>query len=114
MLETPLGLEPVRERVGQLLRGPERPTAVITNSDLTAHAVYLAARDFGLRIGPDLSVVGHDDHPTSELLDPPLTSIASDRRAIGAAMFARLTGSTDGDHVERVRLIPRASSAAPS
>ena len=41
-----------------MLAGPDAPTAIITNSDYTAHAVYKAARELGLRVGPDVSVVG--------------------------------------------------------
>ncbi|GAA4487450.1 LacI family DNA-binding transcriptional regulator [Actinoallomurus oryzae] len=60
-----------------------RATAVITNSDHLAHVVYAAAAGQGLRIPDDLSVVGHDDLPTSALLAPPLTTLAVDRRTIG-------------------------------
>ena len=73
-----------------MLAGPEPPTAVITNSDYTAHAVYKAARELGLRIGPEVSVVGHDDLPTSELLDPPLATIRLNRREMGRALMLRL------------------------
>ena len=82
---------------------PDAPTAVITNSDYTAHAVYKAARELGLRIGPGVSVVGHDDLATSELLDPPLATIWLNRREMGRALMLRL--------LERV---PRATTWPPS
>ncbi len=53
-----------------LLAAPDAPTALITNSDYTAHGVYKAARELRLQVGPEVSVLGHDDLPTSELLDP--------------------------------------------
>ena len=62
---------------------PMPPTAIIASTDHLAHATYLAARDIGLRIPEDLSVMGHDDVHTSQLLDPPLTTFRSDRFAIG-------------------------------
>jgi LacI family transcriptional regulator len=91
------------------------PTAVITNSDYTAHAVYKAARDLALRIGPDVSVVGHDDLATSELLDPPLATIWLNRREMGRALMLRLLGRVPPeDYVAPVELIERASLQAPA
>jgi DNA-binding LacI/PurR family transcriptional regulator len=112
-VETRLNLVDVHRRVIELL--DERPpTAIITNSDYTAHAVYKAARDRGLRVGPDLSVVGHDDLPTSELLDRPLTSLRLSTRAIGRALVrALLDPDGPGDHREPVELIIRRSTARP-
>lgn len=66
-------------------RGPgRRSTALITNSDDAAYGVYAAARELGLVIPRDLSVVGNDDLDTSQLLDPPLTTHRVDRRGMGA------------------------------
>ncbi len=47
-------------------------------SDSIAYGVYAAARELGLRIPADLSVIGYDDHPVSILLAPPLTSFSWD------------------------------------
>jgi LacI family transcriptional regulator len=94
---------------------PDAPTAVITNSDYTAHAVYKAARELGLRIGPGVSVVGHDDLATSELLDPPLATIWLNRREMGRALMLRLLGQVPpGDYLAPVELIERASLQAPA
>lgn len=112
--ETPLELSAVRHAVSRLLADPNPPTAVITNSDHTAHAVYQACRLTGATVGADVSVVGHDDLPTSELLAPPLTTLALDRRAIGAAVAARLAADgPDGDHIQPVALVVRGSTAPP-
>ena len=90
------------------------PTAIITNSDYTALGIYLTARDLSLRVGPDVSVIGHDDLPTSELLDPPLATIRLDGREMGRALMARLLGGNPlGDYVAPVELVERASLQAP-
>lgn len=113
-VETPLNMPAVGKTTEDLLGRRSRPTAVITNSDFTAHAVYLAARAAGIQVGRDLSVVGHDDLPTSELLNPPLTTLALDLRSIGRALASRLDRPGNlGDHVEPVRLVVRASTAPP-
>jgi DNA-binding LacI/PurR family transcriptional regulator len=99
---------------GTLLARPDAPTAVITNSDYTALGIYKTARDLSLRIGPDVSVIGHDDLPTSELLDPPLATIRLDGGETGRALMARLLGGDlHGDYVAPVELVERASMQAP-
>jgi LacI family transcriptional regulator len=111
---SPLTIDGVRTAMARVLARPDAPTAVITNSDYTAHGVYLAARTLSLPVGSGLSVVGHDDLPTSELLDPPLTTLRLDRRAMGRALMCRLLDpSVTDDHVEPVRLVERASVSHP-
>lgn len=113
-VETPLGLEAIERTTATLLSSTRAPTAIITNSDFAVHAVYATARILGVSIGAELSVVGHDDLPTSPLLDPPLTTIRLDRRALGRAIFARLAATEPlPDHIEPVELVVRASTGAP-
>lgn len=50
--------EPIAE---QMLRRPDRPTAIFAYSDYIALGVYRTARTLGLRIPDDLSVVGFND-----------------------------------------------------
>jgi DNA-binding LacI/PurR family transcriptional regulator len=109
-----LTIDDVAQAARSLLIGPDPPTSVITNSDYTAHAVYKAARELGLRIGPQISVVGHDDLPTSELLDPPLATIRVDRREMGRQLMSRLLAAGQaGDYVAPVELIHRESLQQP-
>jgi LacI family transcriptional regulator len=109
-----LTLADVQQATRALLSGPDAPTAIITNSDYTAHGVYKAARELSLPIGPGVSVVGHDDLPTSELLDPPLATIRMDHRAMGRALMTRLLeAGPPGDYTADVELVERASLRRP-
>ena len=78
-------------------RGGARPlldapsvTAVMCDDDILAGGVYLAARERGLRIPGDLSVVGFDDLDFARVLAPPLTTIAVDAEGLGAAALRAL------------------------
>ncbi len=105
-----LTMADVQQAAARALSGPDAPTAVITNSDHTAHAVYKAARGLSLPVGGGVSVVGHDDLPTSELLDPPLATIRIDHRAMGRALMTRLLEPARADdYIARVELVERAS-----
>ncbi|MEU2308575.1 LacI family DNA-binding transcriptional regulator [Streptomyces misionensis] len=59
----------------ELLRRPDRPTAIFAGNDLQALGLYEAARELGLRIPEDLSVVGFDDLPVARWVGPPLTTV---------------------------------------
>lgn len=59
----------------RLLDREPRPTAIVAGNDLQAIGIYEAARQRGLRVPEDLSVVGYDDIPAAEWLWPPLTTI---------------------------------------
>jgi LacI family transcriptional regulator len=114
IMRSPLTNTDVRKASRALLTRPDAPTAIITNSDYTALGIYQTARDLALRIGPDVSVIGHDDLPTSELLDPPLATICLDGREMGRALMARLlNGDPPRDYVAPVELVERASLQAP-
>jgi DNA-binding LacI/PurR family transcriptional regulator len=114
VIYTLLTMQDVERSAFAVLSGTRPPTSIITNSDYTAHAIYKAARELSLPIGPAISVVGHDDLPTSELLDPPLATIRVDRRQMGQALMARLLTGRPQDHfVAPIELIERASLQTP-
>ncbi|MDO9398624.1 MAG: substrate-binding domain-containing protein, partial [Herbiconiux sp.] len=59
----------------QILGDPRRrPTAIFAASDEIAIGVILAARELGLAVPEDLSVIGIDDHPLATMFE--LTTIA--------------------------------------
>jgi DNA-binding LacI/PurR family transcriptional regulator len=68
-----------------LLALPQRPTAIFAANDLQALGVYQAAREAGLRIPEDLSVVGFDDLPVVAWVDPPLTTVHQPLAEMAAA-----------------------------
>ena len=59
----------------ELLTLDSPPTAIFAGSDLQAMGLYEAARELGVRIPEDLSVVGYDDLPVARWVGPPLTTV---------------------------------------
>jgi len=57
------------------LRSPSPPTAILAMSDALAMGALRAAREAGLRVPDDLSVVGFDDVEQAALTNPPLTTV---------------------------------------
>ncbi|MES2459163.1 MAG: LacI family DNA-binding transcriptional regulator [Armatimonadota bacterium] len=60
-------------------------TAVFARTDSLAAGALQAARQRGLRVPEDLSIIGHDDVPFSALTAPPLTTLRVDCGKVGAA-----------------------------
>jgi LacI family transcriptional regulator len=80
-------------RGGALLDLAQRPTAIFAGSDEQALGVYEAARQRGLRIPQDLSVVGFDDLPAAAWVSPPLTTVRqplADMGRVAAEMLGEL------------------------
>lgn len=104
-----------REAALRLLAREPRLTAVFAASDEMAIGAMLAARELGLSVPGDLSVIGIDNHPLADAFG--LTTIAQDPYAQGAMaasmMLDELSGRTG--RVRSVRaptaLIERASTA---
>jgi DNA-binding LacI/PurR family transcriptional regulator len=110
-----------RDAAHPLLARPpaERPTAVVCDDDLMASGVYLAARDLGLAVPADLSVVGFDDLDLAELVHPPLTTVRADGELLGATAFELLAerlahpARRPKRVVQPVELVVRTSTAPP-
>jgi LacI family transcriptional regulator len=102
-----------------LLSLPHPPTAVFAANDLSAIRTMEVARELGLRVPEDLSVVGFDNVPESAMSLPPLTTVDQSLKTIGATALEMLVGLLEGrapdpTHVcLPVSLVPRASTAAP-
>ncbi|MFI7006462.1 LacI family DNA-binding transcriptional regulator [Streptomyces sp. NPDC050145] len=71
---SPYDLEGATAVARTALTEPDRPTAFLCFGDSMAYGVYAAARDLGLTVPDDVSVLGYDDQPLSRLLTPPLSS----------------------------------------
>ena len=74
-------------------------TAVVAGSDLMALGVVRAARERGLDVPEDVSVIGYDDTPLIAFTDPPLTTVRQPVSAMGAAAATALVGR-DGPQTE--------------
>jgi DNA-binding LacI/PurR family transcriptional regulator len=113
---TPIGIEDARVAAAPLL--DERPTAVFCDDDLIAAGLYMAARDRGLRIPADLSVIGFDDMDFARALEPPLTTVALDAERLGETAFDLLEGRMAGRRTRKRVVLPaellvRGSTAPP-
>ncbi|NIF24149.1 DNA-binding transcriptional regulator CytR [Candidatus Pantoea multigeneris] len=83
----------------QLMSLPNPPRALFCHSDIMALGAMNQARNLGLRIPQDLSVVGFDDIELSRYWDPPLTTVAQPRYQIGREAMLLLLEELQGKRV---------------
>jgi DNA-binding LacI/PurR family transcriptional regulator len=101
---TPITIEDARANGLALL--DDEPTAVFCDDDVIAAGLYLAARDRGLRIPEDLSVIGFDDMDFARVLSPPLTTVALDAELLGSTAFELLEQRLAGKRTRRRVVLP--------
>ena len=109
-----------RREAAELLRRPDRPTAIFAANDEQALGVLEAARAANLSVPDDLSVVGFDDLPAAHRCTPPLTTVRQPLAAMGRQagwMLAALIAGhpPTSDRIElATTLVVRTSTAPPT
>ncbi|MGP7959480.1 LacI family DNA-binding transcriptional regulator [Sanguibacter sp. A247] len=102
----------------ELLTGPGRPTAVFAANDLSALRTIEVARELGLRVPEDVSVIGFDDVPEAAAAQPPLTTVAQPLHRMGAEALRLIIDLLEGREREATdvrlptKLVERGTTAA--
>jgi DNA-binding LacI/PurR family transcriptional regulator len=99
-----------------LLCRRDRPTAVLYDSDVMALAGLSAARQLGVAVPDELSIVAGDDSQLCEMVFPALTAISRDVQAYGASVASVLLDVLDGrgaSHQEPTPEVRHRESTAP-
>lgn len=68
-------IEDGKQVVKKILSMEDRPTAIFTGSDEIAGGMMIEAKECDLKIPNDLAIIGFDDQPLAQMLDPKLTTI---------------------------------------
>ncbi|MFL6844075.1 MAG: LacI family DNA-binding transcriptional regulator [Allosphingosinicella sp.] len=128
------GIEPARSLVAEgrytfesglaagetLLDLTPRPTAIFASNDEMAAGIVHAARERGLLVPEDLSLIGFDDTPIASHIWPPLTTVRWPIVSMARAAALKLLDNRDEAGPQAAapslflsRLVKRASVAAP-
>ena len=102
-----------------LLALAEPPTAIFASNDNMAVGALRGARERGLRVPEDLSIVGFDDADISRIVSPALTTVRQPLEEMGRMAVSLLTRLLEKQRVETLgielatRLVVRDSTAPP-
>ncbi|WP_405957976.1 LacI family DNA-binding transcriptional regulator [Streptomyces phaeochromogenes] len=103
----------------QVLDRPERPTALFAASDVQALGAMEAARQLGIDVPRELSVMSFDDTLVAAMASPPLSAVRQPFRELGQEATRVLLHLDDGKPPATTRkelateLIVRMSTAPP-
>lgn len=97
-LRDAIGVERTQQLGGELAAGllalEEPPTAILCANNLLTQGALLRLRAAGHRVPRDVAIIGWDDTPLYELIEPPLTVVAQPAADIGRAaaelLFSRI------------------------
>lgn len=83
LVEVPYSLEDGRLATLELLRRPSPPTAIFFGNDVQAAGALRAARQLGLNVPNDVSIIGFDDIDLASAVEPALTTVHVPHRRMG-------------------------------
>ncbi len=78
--------------------GPKLPTAYIADNDMIALGAMRALSEHHIKIPEDVSIIGFDDLPYSEICSPRLTSIRVPKMEMGKLAVERLISMMGNDN----------------
>jgi LacI family transcriptional regulator len=109
-----------RDAARTLLALPDPPTAIVASNDQMTLATLEFARETGLTIPSDLSLISFDDTPIIRMAHPPLTAIVQPIAEVTAcAVNLIIAGHSNGSKLTTSATIPasltlRESTSPPS
>jgi len=111
------GYREARELAFQMLKLNDPPTAIFAASDIQAFGVIQAARNLGLSIPEDLSVIGFDDIQAAELMELTTTrQLLFESGRKGVELLLQAINSNRAEHITitlPTELVIRNTTAPP-
>lgn len=93
------------EATMRLLGSDNRPTAIFTSQNLVTIGAIRALRELGMQ--RTIALVGFDDIPLGDMLEPGVTCVAQDPYRIGSLAAERVFARIEGDNSDsEVHVVP--------
>lgn len=86
-----------RRGARELLQQDNPPSAFFAINDMVAFGAYAGARELGIQIPNQLSIVGFDDIALAEIVDPPLTTVRQPIEEIARYAVEQLLNRLQGE-----------------
>lgn len=97
---SPMSAQGYQDMVRILEQKPELADAYFADNDIIAAAAMKAFREYGYRVPEDISIVGFDDMPLCDIMNPPLSTMRVDKRQLGRTavkcLLTRMNGEKHG------------------
>lgn len=105
LIETSYGIEEGAIAFNQVMSGPRPPTAIFCGNDVLAVGAMRKARELGIVVPEDVSIIGFDDIEIAQVAYPALTTLQVPHREMGQRAAQALSGLLlDGIPLKSVEL----------
>ncbi|WP_299350842.1 LacI family DNA-binding transcriptional regulator [uncultured Shimia sp.] len=95
-LQAPYSIAEAKQASMSLLGRGKRPTAILCGNDIIAQGVLYAAKNLGLKVPKELSIMGIGDFKGSSEIEPALSTIRIPARRIGRLAADQMAASISG------------------
>lgn len=105
IVETTYGIEQGATAFAQVMKSAPQTTAVFCGNDVLGAGALRSARELGVKVPEDVSIIGFDDIELAEIAYPALTTVHVPHREMGrraGEALAKLV--TEGTQIEAVEL----------
>jgi LacI family transcriptional regulator len=101
-------IERAVEQAGKLLDNQDRPTAIFGCNDVLAIGTIMAAKQRGIKIPNELSVIGFDNTFMCKIVEPQLSSVAAPLGEMGRKAMDLLISKIDKTNnlKQRIKMLP--------
>ncbi|EEV40350.1 LacI family DNA-binding transcriptional regulator [Enterococcus casseliflavus] len=103
---TKFQFEDAYEKADILLKNRE-VTGIVAGNDLIALGIMKRAKELGIKVPEDVSIVGYDNLVLNDLLEVSLTSVEQDVNDLGEKTVFALMNAISGQKPRYVQLTPR-------
>lgn len=97
---TSTSVQGYQDMIEILEQKPELADAYFADNDIIAAAAMKAFREYGYKVPEDISIVGFDDMPLCDIMNPPLSTMRVDKKQLGRSavdcLITRMNGAKHG------------------
>ena len=103
-VESDFQIEGGRRAATELLSRPTPPTAIFAFNDMLAIGAMQVARERGLTVGVDISIVGFDDTVEASIVSPTLTTVRQPLAEMGRIAVSQLVRLLEHRRIEALHI----------
>lgn len=87
---SPTSTQGYQDMLQILSRKPDLADAYFADNDIIAAAAMKAFQEYGYKVPEDISIVGFDDMPLCDMMNPPLSTMRVNKKQLGVEAVERL------------------------
>lgn len=101
---SPVAEEAIKDMGRYLSNNHDLPTAYYADNDIIATSCMRALKEYGYKVPEDISIIGFDDVPVCQLVEPQLSTMQVPKHSMGIHAVERLLDNINGNTKDNIRI----------